>query len=171
MTVPSLGIRAVPAPCRFPSSFPTNAQQMGLLGRKERSSPPLCCRLLIWPSPGTVAMPGLQSGYPVAPFLENAMEREGNLRRATRLSPARCMHGLPRGPGWAFAHAAPVGSWAVPCRARGEGVPVSHARTAGQGEGCWGRAAPKPGSGATALRPPRGGRGPVKLALVSWRCY
>lgn len=51
---------------------------MGLLGRKEEGwSLPLCCYLLFWPLPGTMAIPEVYPGYPVALFLENALECKG----------------------------------------------------------------------------------------------
>lgn len=176
--VPSLGIQAAHTPCWFPSNFLAKAQQIGLLGRKEGSSLPLCCYLLFWPLPGTVAKPGLCSGYPVALFLENAIVCEGNLHDAPQLSSsATC----------ALRTSAPEGNrLSLPpycldtlpglCLVEhaGKGILVSHTHTAGKREGCCGWSALKPSSGATAMLPPQGKRGcsdPVKLKLVSRRCY
>lgn len=85
--VSSLGIQEAHVPCWFPSSFLVHAQQIGLLGRKEGSSLPLCCYLLLWPMPGSVAMPGLYSGYPFVLFLEEFRQCEGTLHN---LNDRRC---------------------------------------------------------------------------------
>lgn len=85
--VSSLGIQEAHVPCWFPSSFLVHAQQTGLLGRKEGSSLPLCCYLLLWPMPGSVAMPGLYSGYPFVLFLEEFRQCEGTLHN---LNDRRC---------------------------------------------------------------------------------
>lgn len=75
-----MGIREAHVPCWFPSNFLANVQQTGLLGRKESSSLPLHCYLLLWPVPGSVAKSGLYSGYHLALFLiEKIRECEGNL--------------------------------------------------------------------------------------------
>lgn len=79
-------------------------------------------------------MPGLYSGYLVAPFLENATEREGNLRDAPQLSPSATRTLRPSGPEGNRVSLPPRRSDALPglCLAEqaGKGVLVSHAHTA-----------------------------------------
>lgn len=171
--VPSLSIQAAHTPCWFPSNFLANAQQTGLRGRKEGSSLPLCCYLLFWPLPGTVTMPGLYSAYLVALFLENATEREGNLRDASQLSPSatRALRpsswGEPGEPSPTPLRCAP---WVVPCRAGREGGSCQLRSYSWVERRLWCLSALKP----TPLLRPQGKWGcsePGKLMLVSRRCY